>query len=248
MGGGARHGGDPPHGAAALGADEEVTGVALSIAFGVTGRRLGIGRRVMGIEQPAAEGEVVAASAIGEEAVVANAMEAVRQGMQQESADELVGIERHHLGLAVLAVVLPGEADLAVKERDQPTVGDGDAMGIAAEIGQHLFGATEWRLGIDDPFDASELVEPGGEGRGLGKTGEVAEEADLASIECILQILQEQPTKQAREHAYRQEEVGAASDPARAVERGAAAWHHAMNVRMVLQGLTPGMEHRGYAG
>src|SRR5258705_13212823 len=72
MGGEARHGCDPPHGAAAIGADEEVTGVALSIAFGVTGRQLGIGRCVMGIEQPAAEGEVVAALAIGEEAVVAN--------------------------------------------------------------------------------------------------------------------------------------------------------------------------------
>ena len=65
MGGEARHGCDPPHGAAAIGADEEVTGVALSIAFGVTGRQLGIGRCVMGIEQPAAEGEVVAALRFG---------------------------------------------------------------------------------------------------------------------------------------------------------------------------------------
>ena len=75
-------------------------------------------------------------------------MEAVRQGVQQEAADELVGIEGHHLGLAVRSVVLPGEADLAVGERDQPAVGDGDAMGVAAEIGQHLFGARRtvaWR-------------------------------------------------------------------------------------------------------
>ncbi len=140
--------------------------------------------------------------------------------MRQETADELVGIERHQFGLAVLAIVFPGEADLAVKERDQPAVSDGDAMGVAAEIGQHLFGATERRLGIDDPFDAPELVEPGGEGRGLGHTGEFAEEAQLAGLECILQVLQEQATKQSREHAHGQEETGAASDPAPAVERG----------------------------
>ena len=91
MGGGARHGCDPPHGAAAIGADEDVTDLALSIAFGVTGRQLGIGRSVMGIEQPAAEGDVVAASAVGEKAVVANAMEAVREGMQQETADVASG-------------------------------------------------------------------------------------------------------------------------------------------------------------
>lgn len=165
--------------------------VALSIAFGVTGCELGIGRRVMGVEQPAAEREVVAAPAIGKKAVVANAVEAVRQGMQEETADELVGIERHQLGLAVLAIVFPGEADLAVGERDQLAVGDGKAMGVAAEIGQHLCGATERRLGTDGPFDASELVEPGGEGRGLGHTGEVAEEAQLAGVECLLEILEQ---------------------------------------------------------
>src|SRR5437763_14602241 len=103
---------------------------------------------MMGIEQPAAESEIVAALPVGEEAVVANAVEAVRQGMQQETADELVGIKRHQLGLAVLAIVFPGEADLAVGQRDQSAVGDGDAMGVAAEIGQHLLGATERRLGV----------------------------------------------------------------------------------------------------
>src|ERR1700681_1797983 len=103
MGGGARHGCDPPHGTAAIGADEEVAAVALSIAFGATGCQLRIGRRVMGIEQPAAEGDVVAASAIGEKAVVARALEAVREGMQQETADELFRVERHHLGPAEAA-------------------------------------------------------------------------------------------------------------------------------------------------
>ena len=43
------------------------------------------------IEQPTTTGEVVAAGAIGEEAVVADAMEAVRRGVQQEAPDELVG-------------------------------------------------------------------------------------------------------------------------------------------------------------
>ena len=92
-------------------------------------------------------------------------------------------------------------------------------MDLAAEIGQHLFGATERRLGIDDPFDAPELVEPSSEGRGLGHTGEFAEEAQLAALECILQVLQEQAAKQSREHAHGQEETGAASDPPRAAGR-----------------------------
>jgi hypothetical protein len=76
------------------------------------------------------ESEAVAAGAIGEEAIVANAVEAIRQCVQQEPADELVGIEGHHLGLAARLVVFPGEADFAVGKREQPAVGDRHPMGI----------------------------------------------------------------------------------------------------------------------
>lgn len=47
---------------------------------------------------------------------MADAMEAVRQGMQEKATDELVGIKRHHLDLAILPIVLPGEAHLAIGE------------------------------------------------------------------------------------------------------------------------------------
>src|SRR5438067_13248085 len=84
-----------------------------------------------GIEQPMTESEAFAAGAIGEEAVVADAVEAIRQDVQQKAADELDGIECHHLGLAARSVVFPGEVDLVVGEREQAAVGDGDAMGVA---------------------------------------------------------------------------------------------------------------------
>jgi len=55
------------------------------------------------VEQPATERELGGALAVGEAAVVADAMEAVRQGVQQEAPDELVGRKRHEPGLAVMA-------------------------------------------------------------------------------------------------------------------------------------------------
>src|SRR5215211_321318 len=90
--------------------------------------------------------------------------------------DELAGIEGHHLGLAARSVVFPGEADFAVGEREQPAVGDGDAMGVMAEIGQHLLGPAERWLGVDHPVEAAELAETTGERLWLGKVGELAEE------------------------------------------------------------------------
>ena len=70
------------------------------------------------VEQLAGSGDVVGAPAIGEETVVADAMEAAGQHVDEEAADELVDGERHHLGpLAPLgAVVLPLEGDAGVVE------------------------------------------------------------------------------------------------------------------------------------
>src|SRR3954454_16866880 len=79
-------------------------------------------------EQIAAQCELLGAMAIGEEADVADTVETIGQGMLQEAADELVGRERHDLGPGVLAIVLPGEADLTVGEPHQAAVGDVNAM------------------------------------------------------------------------------------------------------------------------
>ena len=65
---------------------------------------------------------------------------------KQEAADELVGRQRHDLVLVVVPVVAPAEADPAAGKRNEPAIGDRDAMGIAAEIGQHRSGPAKGRL------------------------------------------------------------------------------------------------------
>ena len=85
----------------------------------------------------------------GEQAVVADAVEAMWQDMEQEAADELVRRERHDalpLG-TIAAIVLVAEGDAGLVERNQAPVGDGDPVGIAREIGEHSLGAGERRLG-----------------------------------------------------------------------------------------------------
>jgi hypothetical protein len=104
--------------------------------FGVLGATVIAGLRH--IEQVACLGNVVGARAAGEQAVVADAVEARRQDVDQEYADELGSSECHDLlTIATLGtIVLPSEGDTAQVARDQPAVGDGDAVGIARQIGQ----------------------------------------------------------------------------------------------------------------
>jgi hypothetical protein len=89
----ARHEGDAAHEAAAVGAaggfarDRRLIGCwRIDNCVGLIGRSGG----GEGDEAPAA-GEIVAAIAVGEEAVVADAVEAVRQCVEKEAADVASG-------------------------------------------------------------------------------------------------------------------------------------------------------------
>jgi hypothetical protein len=65
---------------------------------------------------------------------MADAVEAVRQNVQQKPADELERFQNHGpvAGCAILALVLDLERHARAIEGDQPTVGDGHAVGAAA--------------------------------------------------------------------------------------------------------------------
>ena len=145
------------------------------------------------------------------------------------------------------AIVLPPEGDAVAVERDQPAVGDGDAVGVAREIGQHGLGPAERALGVDDPFGFAQRRQIRREGLRVGESGVIAEELQAAGVVRGDQLLQEQPAEQAREHAHRQEEAGPAGDPALAVERDAAARHDHVDVRMMGQRRAPGVQHGGDA-
>ena len=65
-------------------------------------------------------------------------------------------------------------------------VGDGDPMGIVAEIAQRMLRAAEWSLGVDDPVMTEQQPEPGCEGSRFSERDEMAVELDLAFAERCL--------------------------------------------------------------
>src|SRR5437773_6416243 len=128
-------------------------------------------------------GQLGGAPTVGEIAIVADAMEAFGQDVEQEAADELVGTKGHHLLLVVVAIILPAEADPALGKTDQAAVGDGDAMGIAAEIIEHLLGSAERELGVDNLANGAQRPQPGSEGGWRGQSRQFAKEPELALID-----------------------------------------------------------------
>src|SRR5262249_15093861 len=138
----------------------------------------GLDRDERHCEQRADTRDVVGAGWADQQAVVTDAMEALRQDMHQEAADELVGIGRHDpMSLPTLAaVILPLEGDAFVIERNQAAVGDGDAMGVAREIAQDFRGSAEWTFAVDHPLAATQGCQIGCEGSRICQRGVLAEE------------------------------------------------------------------------
>jgi hypothetical protein len=52
---------------------------------------------------------------------------------------------------------------VAVFDIDNPMIGNGDPVRLAVDIVNHLLGAGEGRLGVDDPFHVSDRIEMTGE-------------------------------------------------------------------------------------
>src|SRR5579859_2013478 len=92
---------------------------------GIDGGTGGLAVRFCNGEQFTRAGDVVGACAFGEQAVVADAVQPLGQHVDEETADELEGGERHLLVLiaALDAVVLPLECDAALVAGDQAAVG-----------------------------------------------------------------------------------------------------------------------------
>ena len=122
--------------------------------------------------------------------------------MEQKSPDELVRREGHGFLLIVVTVVSPFKFYLAIFDVDDPMVRNGHAVGVAADIVHHLLRPGERWLGVDDPFHVSHQIEMTVESLRILERLKRCEEPQLAGVEGLLQILQEQSAEQPREHLY----------------------------------------------
>src|SRR6516164_11596411 len=120
------------------------------------------------------------------------------ENVQQEAPDERVGAERHRAipGRPVAAIVLVAEGHAALVERDEATVRDGDAMGVAGEIGKHCFWPGEGRLGVDKPSLPLERYEMCIEGLAATQVRDLAKEREPARRMGIDERRQEKPPEQ----------------------------------------------------
>ena len=139
----------------------------------------------MRIERVPAAWQCLGAAARRQEAVEANPDETLREHVEAEAAEEFLSAERHQSDPTPVPVVLPPKRHLVLGHGDEPMVGDRDAVGVPREIVQHVTGAAEWGLGVDDPVVAEEGAKPGSKGALVDELLEVARPPEGPGVKCV---------------------------------------------------------------
>src|SRR6516165_665419 len=85
--------------------------------------------------------------------LMADALEAVWQNVEQKAANELGWCKRHELDARAVAVVLPAEGNMIIGDLDKAMIGDGDAVRIAAQVAQNLLRPGKRFLAVDHKID-----------------------------------------------------------------------------------------------
>ena len=122
-------------------------------------------------------------------------------------------------------------------------VGDGHAMGVAAQILQHIFWAAEGTFQVDDPVLSVEWSQPGSEDLGLSKECQVSVEVELTVTEGLFESGDELATKDPTQHLFGKEVIISGANPVGVIERKAAGGNDAMDVGMNVELLTPSVQH-----
>lgn len=88
----------------------------------------------------AAEGQFFLAMVVGQKAEVPDSWKAGWDGVDQKTADELEGGQRHvaRVLFMFMAVILPLKSDLAAIDRQNALIGERHPVGVAAEVFEHL--------------------------------------------------------------------------------------------------------------
>lgn len=96
--------------------------------------------------------------------------------------------------------------------------GDGHAMGVAAQILEHIFGATEGRFRVDHPIFSEERPQPSSEGFGLSEGCQISREAQSAVLERLLETGDELAAKDATQYFDGEKKSRTRFDPVRVIE------------------------------
>lgn len=122
-------------------------------------------------------------------------------------------------------------------------IGYGHSMRVMRQILQHVFGTAEGRLDFNHPSMTMRRTQKRTEWFFFGQWLQFTRQGKFALAECLHESVHELAPEYIGEHATREKEAIPRMNPGFVIQRQAAEWDHTMDMGMMHQVLSPGMEH-----
>lgn len=195
--------------------------------------RMGNGRPLRGqFEQALDEGQMGCALAVSQKPIMTDSDEALGQGVEEEAVDKVYRTEGGLLEDVVLPVFVP-EADHAILEGKEATVGDRDAVGVTGQILQDMLRIRDGVPNTDDPFVFVELT---------FKLVVGLLKVQVSTLSGSSEVVDELATEDEGEGFLVKEIVILARDPAFALCAQGAPRYQAVQMEVGFELLIPGMQ------
>jgi len=159
--------------------------------------------------------------------------------MQQEAPDKLNSRQPHHLQLVVIPVVLVAEHYLFVVHINNTLITDGNAVTVAGQVGYYRIGVGHTCLAVHHPLGLHQGRQCIVYVTGPGDTVQVTLSSGRA--QGTDHLAPEDPGQ----GLYR-EQVAAPGRVPLTLRAQRTAWYQAVQVDMLAEVLTPGVQHRGH--
>ena len=206
------------------------------------GRNGGWLERPAGTQEFAAAGETLFSLRVRQDPVAPDAHEASGKDMEEKAPKKLVYIEPQGPRWAGPGVILVPEGDDPLLKGDETTVRNGDPVRVAREVFQDLVRTSEGRLGVDHPLLRTGLEQHPAEGLWFRQRSEIPAQEEASLIVGPLELIQQLSPEEPTQDPDGEEETCAAVDPPGAVQGQPPGRHHAVEMGMVVQSLSPGVE------
>ena len=107
----------------------------------------------------------------------------MRENVQKEAAQKLLGRYGHQLLFAAMRIILPAEGNLTVGKGHDPMIRDGDTMCVPSQVMKNVQRTAKRRLGVYDPVLTEQRTKKRAEGTFLRKGPKGAGKGQLSFFE-----------------------------------------------------------------
>ena len=106
----------------------------------------------MHVEKLPAQRDIIFVASVCQKSEVSDPDITIRQDMEEEPSDKLIGFESHDLLFVTIGVIPPANGDFFVSETYNAVIAESDPVGVSAQVLKNAVDSCKGRLAIDDPF------------------------------------------------------------------------------------------------